>query len=655
MSEPSHESWLNQAIAAYYQAVESGRPFDRDAFLAQYPDLRAELEAFLNDKAAFERRAGSPLPADETATLPPRDPGTEVPGSPKMIRYFGDYELIDEIARGGMGVVFKARQVSLNRIVAVKMILAGNLATPADVQRFRAEAEAAANLDHPNILPIYEVGEHEGQHYFSMKLIDGGSFTDRLATLRRSVRAPAELRSAVSELVKVARAVHYAHQRGIIHRDLKPSNILLDREGTPFVSDFGLAKRVEGDSGLTQSGAIVGTPSYMAPEQARAEKQLSTAVDVYSLGAVLYQCLTGRPPFQGATPVETTIAVLEREPDRPMNCDRDLATIAMKCLEKEPAKRYGSAEALAQDLERWVWGEPISARPVGGWERLLKWIHRNSLAAAWLGALPALVLRDPTTFVVAGCSASTVLVPPVVNLRRILISFAVGLAIGLVACAWLVPAWVRVPISLVEAIKPSQISVDQWFVPVLVGMIGAASLAFLLSSLAPVARNMSKRIRWAVGFFASLVAVLAVFNVSWNQSIFLASLIKRIPDNALLPVISFLCDLVLKSVVSASVIWILIPTAGVGLLNGLSARRSSGASLTSRQLNLSLAMIGTLVGLVGASLMYNSQTISVVLGHFGFPRRYPPPFDLLFYGCILGIGAVLGCSVASIFRPRTLR
>lgn len=273
---------------------------------------------------------------------------------------FGDYELLDEIARGGMGVVYRARQKSLNRVVALKMILNGQFASENDVRRFYLEAEAAANLDHRGIVPIFDVGEHEGHHFFSMKLVEGGSLADKLPELRDKTR------DFVRLLIEVARAIHHAHQRGILHRDLKPTNILIDDAGQPLVSDLGLAKQITAESDLTNTGAAVGTPAYMPPEQAAGSKEITTAADIFSLGAMLYEGLTGRPPHQESTPVKTLLKALEGEvtPPRVLDSrvDRTLELITLRCLESDPNLRYASAAALADDLKRWLQGETVSVR-----------------------------------------------------------------------------------------------------------------------------------------------------------------------------------------------------------------------------------------------------------------------------------------------------
>jgi WD40 repeat protein/tRNA A-37 threonylcarbamoyl transferase component Bud32 len=316
--------------------------------------------------------------------------------------------LIEEIARGGMGVVYRARQVSLNRLVALKMIAAGQFATHASVQRFHAEAEAAARLDHPWIVPIYEVGEYDGQHYFSMKLIEGGTLADFNAECR--MRTTEWQKRAADLLAKVARAVHYAHQRGILHRDLKPTNILLDEQGQPYVTDFGLAKLLEDETPLTRSIAVLGTPTYMSPEQASGgAKQVTTAADIYSLGVVFYELLTRLPPFRAETPLEILRLVCEQEavpPSQlvrqqahdpaltspPAAIDQDLETICLKCLNKDPQRRYRSAEALAEDLEHWLRGEPIQARPVATMEKIWRWCRRKPVLAALTGSIALLVL-----------------------------------------------------------------------------------------------------------------------------------------------------------------------------------------------------------------------------------------------------------------------
>ncbi len=307
---------------------------------------------------------------------------------------FGDYELESEIARGGMGVVYRARQKSLNRAVAVKMILAGQLATPESVQRFRLEAEAAAKLHHPGIVQIYEIGECETQHFFSMELIEGTSLAECMPELRlkrqTTYAEKREQEQCIAELIAtVARSLDFAHQRGVLHRDLKPSNILIDELGQPHLTDFGLAKLTGREtSGLTLSTAVLGTPGYLAPEQAAGRvDEVTTAADVYGLGATLYELLTGQPPFAGSTAVETLLMAINAPPLPPRQLnpavDRDLETIVQRCLEKNPARRYASAAMVADELERFVRREPILARPVSRVEHAWRWCQRNP----WLSLL----------------------------------------------------------------------------------------------------------------------------------------------------------------------------------------------------------------------------------------------------------------------------
>jgi eukaryotic-like serine/threonine-protein kinase len=380
---------------------ENGEQPDAQAYYRRFPDLAGVIDA------AFESRntrvtsahAGRSSAQDGESTVTSPDPivtGAET--SPRaeldcvMRQELGlaGYEIMGELGRGGMGVVLKARQVALNRTVAVKLIKSGVFASESELLRFQNEAEAVAQLDHPHIVPIYEVGQHGGRHFFSMKLIDGTGLDKRLAEFT------ADPRSAAQIVAIIALAVHHAHQRGILHRDLKPANILLDSDGQPHVTDFGLAKQIKGDGDLTESGAPVGTPAYMSPEQAiGARGSLSTATDVYGVGTVLYALLAGRAPFGGTTLIETLDKVRTCSPERPSQLNdrvpRDLEIICLKCLEKEPARRYGSALALAEDLDRWLEGQPILARPVGVTTRLVMWCRRNK-ALASLAALLILAL-----------------------------------------------------------------------------------------------------------------------------------------------------------------------------------------------------------------------------------------------------------------------
>lgn len=354
-------------------------------------------------------KCGKTLPPDAPGGVCPKcllavgldsldDPGTEpTSGSSPAgqdppattVRYFGDYELLEEIARGGMGVVYKGRQVSLHRIVALKMILSGELAGEDDVERFHTEAQAAANLKHPNIVAIHEVGEHEGRYYFSMDYVEGQSLADVIQD------GPLPARKAAEYLKTIAEAVHFAHQRGTLHRDLKPQNVLVNTDDQPLITDFGLAKRVEGDSGLTATGSVLGTPSYMPPEQATGRlAEVGPHSDVYSLGAILYELLTGRPPFRAASAVATLRQVTDNPPTAPHQLNDevppDLETICLKCLEKSPHVRYHSAHELAEELGRFLNHEPIQARPASAVRKVETWVRRQPwaiTATAWMFVL----------------------------------------------------------------------------------------------------------------------------------------------------------------------------------------------------------------------------------------------------------------------------
>ena len=371
------EAEAARVLDTYLAGLEAGQPADPERLLAEHPVLVDFLRIGLDVLNLVDRTVDVPgittgfgdpaAPVDRFTTAGPIGP---------RVRDFGRYELLVEIARGGRGVVYRARQRGLDRLVALKMILDGPWASPEDLRRFHAEAEVVAHLDHPHIVPIFEVGECQGISYFSMRLFEGGSLAEHLPRYSADPRAAARL------IVKIALAAHHAHQRGVLHRDLKPSNILLDAEGEPHVVDFGLAKRPKTGDASTLSGAIVGTPAYMAPEQAEGRRwEITTVSDVYGLGAILYAMLAEKAPFGGASSWETLRQVREWAPKPPSEINRrvprDLETICLKCLEKDPRWRYGTAEAVAEDVGRWLNGEPIVACPIGLLRRAWLWSRRR--------------------------------------------------------------------------------------------------------------------------------------------------------------------------------------------------------------------------------------------------------------------------------------
>ncbi len=420
--DDEHLAVILERMAVAHRAGES---VDYRAFAAEHPQLANDLRelwgAFMLAEAVGMQSSRSPEPpsalsqsnfsrtAPLAAIYNQPTPTLQIIGT-----RFDDYELLEEIGRGGMGIVYKARQLSLNRLVALKMILRGDLASSAELARFRAEAEAAARLDHPNIVPVYEVGENDGKPFFSMKFVAGTTLAKRLSD------GPLNARDAAKLLATVSRAIHFAHQQGVLHRDIKPSNILLDEQGQPHVTDFGLAKRFNDGSNsgshgkhkvgtnpqqtfpnndadaesflsLTQTGAILGTPSYIAPEQAAGSRgTVGPACDVYSLGTVLYAMLTGRPPFQAASPLDTLMMVLEQDPLPPRvinpKADPELEMIALRALQKPPELRYPSAAAFADDLQAYLSGEPIAARSGGISQiiaRLFRETHHATVLESW--------------------------------------------------------------------------------------------------------------------------------------------------------------------------------------------------------------------------------------------------------------------------------
>ncbi len=367
---------LGEVISGYLKVVEAGGLPNRQELLDAHPEMASELADFFADRDHMERLA-SPLRLATHSIAEAAD----LTGS-----RIGDYEIVEQIGQGGMGVVFAARQDRPRRLVALKIIHAGSWTMRQRLERFREESDILARLRHPNIVRVYEVGEHEGRPYFTMDLA-AGNLAQKLAL---SPLSPQDAGVLVNTL---ALAVRSAHDQGVVHRDLKPSNILLTSEGIPLIGDFGLAKQLQNGSSelqadeLTQTGAILGTPSYMAPEQTTGHnKDVGPPVDVYALGAILYECLTGRAPFKSATPLETLQQIQTRDPVPPIRLQPsvpfDLQTICLKCLEKDWRRRYTSAQTLADDLERFLAGRPIAARPVGVWERAWKWARRNPAAAA---------------------------------------------------------------------------------------------------------------------------------------------------------------------------------------------------------------------------------------------------------------------------------
>ena len=383
-----HDELLAGILSALADELRAGRPANIEAAAERHPDLAAELRSLWGAMLLADGLGGelgdiadaAIAHTSDALAVAKREGSGEV--SP---REWGDYDLLEELGRGGMGVVYKARHRGLDRIVALKVLRHGDSAHAVELVRFRQEAQSAARLDHPNVVPVYEVGERDGQPFFTMQYVPGETLADRLAD------GPLPAREAARLLLPVCDAIHVAHQQGVLHRDLKPSNILIDAAGRPMVTDFGLAKRVEEGNSLTHTGAILGTPTHMAPEQAAGSRgQVGPTTDVYSLGTILYQMLTGRPPFQGSSPMETVLMVLEQDPLPPRlinpRANRALEIIALKCLQKPLELRYTSAGALADDLRAFLADEPIAAQSGLFGQVMARWLgetHHATVLENW--------------------------------------------------------------------------------------------------------------------------------------------------------------------------------------------------------------------------------------------------------------------------------
>jgi serine/threonine-protein kinase len=376
---PEQEQLLANVLAEMTDRALRGEAVEIEQACREHPSLAKELRELWGAVMVANVAGADSSHASDHFDVAEFDDALQLPCR------FGDFELLEEIGRGGMGIVFRARQISLNRELAVKMILRGELASPSERDRFRAEAESAARLDHPGIVPVYEVGEVDGRPYFSMKYIEGETLSDRLA------RGPMPARDAARLLAEVSRAIQYAHDCGVLHRDLKPSNVLIDQEGRTHLSDFGLAKRITDAHTLTRTGAVLGTPAYMSPEQAAGRAgTVGPASDVYGLGCILYHMLTGKPPVEAASPLDAVMKVIEQDPTPPRQvypaADRDLEMVAVRCLQKPPDLRYESAQALADDLEAFLKNEPLAVRSGRFAHVIVRWFretHHATVLENW--------------------------------------------------------------------------------------------------------------------------------------------------------------------------------------------------------------------------------------------------------------------------------